>query len=230
MVDRSAARICGVFFLLSGVLGLVLPPLGMSIGYPIFANFGDEAMLLHFASTWPLPLWFALLQLATPAFALAGVPGFYYVLKRAGSLAVLGVVMACLGMVFTTAQDGIETTLVAYLPRAYAAADAAARPALLAIGNVGTTAMEVFAGRLGIVGYVGLLLVNWAMFKLGGRWRYLAGIGIAAVVFIQIAGILPGISAQLAFAGVGFPVGFILLRVWMIATGVIMIRWKPDAV
>jgi hypothetical protein len=222
--DRAVTKICGVFLLMSGVLGLALAPFAMHIGYPIFANFGDASMLLHFAATWPLPLWFALLSSAVPALALSSGLGFYHVLREEGSLVVLAVVLLSFGLMFTVAQDGIELTLVTYLPLAYAAADSTARPALLAIGNVGTAAMSVFAGQLGTIGYVGIFLLNWAMLKRGWPWTLLAGTGLFAAVAIVIAGTL---SAQFPVARAGFPIGFILLRLWMIVMGVIMFRWRP---
>ena len=142
--SSSATKICGVCLLCSGVLGLGLPPFGSSIGYPIFVDFGDAATLRHFASIWPLPLWFAVLAAMVPTLTLSSGLGFCYMLKDQGAIVVLGVVLLSLGLVFTLAQDGIELTLVASLPQAYAAADPAARPALLAIGDLGATAMNVF--------------------------------------------------------------------------------------
>src|SRR5688500_3351571 len=141
--SSSVTKICGACLLLSGVLGLGLPAFGSSIGYPIFVDFGDAATLQHFASIWPLPLWFAVLAAIVPTLTLSSGPGFYYMLKHDGAIVVLGVALLSLGLVFTVAQDGIEVTLVAYLPRAYVAADPTARPALLALGGAGATAMSV---------------------------------------------------------------------------------------
>ena len=73
-----------------------------------------------------------------------------------------------------------------------------------------------------MVGYVGMLLINWAMFKRGGYWRLVAGIGLFSAVAIIIASTL---GPLFPVAQAGFPIGFILLRIWMIVMGVIMIRW-----
>jgi hypothetical protein len=227
MVDARATKICGTFLFLSGVLGLALAPVAMRIGYPLFADFGNGEMLLRFASTWPAPLWFDLMQVSVPALMLAAAPGFFYLLRSGGSLVVLGVVLTSLGLVFTTAQDGVELTLVVYLPRAYATADAAARPALLAIGGAGSTAMGVFAGVLGILGFVGLAMINWSMIELGGRLKLMGSVGLAAILIILIAGLPAALSIPFAFTNVGFPVGFITLRLWMIVMGVTMFRWRP---
>jgi hypothetical protein len=217
-----------VALLASGLLGLVIAPIAISLGYPIFIDYGDGETLSRFASTMPTPFLFGLLQLSLPTLALVSPLGFYYVLRGAGSSVVLGVLLNSLGLVFSTIQDGIEVALVHYLPPAYATADAATRPALLAIGDFGVTAMNVF-GRLGSVSFVGMLLINLAMWARGSRgWKVLAGLGIAANVVILIAATLPAIFTRLSLLELGFPIGFMALRIWMVAAAVIMLRWAPQ--
>jgi hypothetical protein len=199
----------------------------MRLGYPIFIHYGNGETLSRFAATAPTPFLFGPLQLSLPTLALMSPLGFYYLLRGAGSGVVLGVVLNSLGLVFTTIQDGIEVTLLHYLPSAYASAEIATRPALLAIGDFGETAMNVF-GRLGAVAFIGMLLINFAMWAGGGRgWKFIAGLGIGANVVILTAATLPAISAQFSFLEIGFPIGFIALRIWMIVTAVIMLRWTP---
>lgn len=223
MGDATVTRLCGVCLLLSGVLGLVAAPVAVSIGYPVFADFGDGEALSRLAATAPAPFLFGLLQICLPTLALASSLGFYYLLRSAGAVVVLGVMLNALGLVFTTIQDGIEVTLVYYLPPTYVAANEAARPALLAIGDFGTTAMGVF-GRLGIVGYVGLLLISWGMWKLG-RSRWIAALYFAVFVLITGANVA---TTAIPALGVAFPVGFTGLRIWMILAAVLMLRSGPD--
>jgi hypothetical protein len=216
-----------VSLLLSGVLGLAAAPIAMRIGYPVFVDFGDGETLSRFAAAAPAPFLFGLLQVSLPTLALVSPLGFHYLLRNAGSTVLLGVVLNSLGLVFTTIQDGIEITLLYYLPRAYVAADEAVRPALLALGDFGGTAMGVF-GRLGGVAFVGMVLINLAMWTYGGRWKFVAGLGIAAGAVILTAATLPAVSRELSFLEIGFPIGFIALRIWMIAAALIMIRWAPE--
>jgi hypothetical protein len=223
--EETVTKICGVFLLLSGVLGLVAGPIAMRIDYPVFADFGDGETLSRFAAAWPTPFLFGLLQISLPCLALASSLGFYYWLKDAGAIVVLGVVLNALGLVFTTIQDGIEVALLHYLPTAYLAAEEPTRPALLAIGDFGETAMGVF-GRLGIIAYVGLLLVNVEIWTLG-RWRWVATLYFVAFVLIVIASTAAAVVPSL---GVLFPVAFMLLRVWMISAALIMLRSGSGAV
>jgi hypothetical protein len=221
--DATVTRICGVFLLLSGALGLVAAPVAMSIGYPVFADFGDGEALSRLAAAAPAPFLFGLLQICLPTFALASSLGFYYLLRSAGAVVVLGVVLNALGLVFTTIQDGIEVTLVHYLPASYVAADEVTQPTALAIGEFGTTAMGVF-GRLGIVGYVGLLLISWGMWRLG-RWKWIAALYFAVFVLITGASIA---ATAIPALSVAFPIGFTGLRIWMILAALLMLRSGPD--
>src|SRR5262245_52646138 len=212
MGERTVVRFCGVCQLLAGVLGLAAAPIAMSIGYPMLVDFGDSSVLTQFAAAAPWPFLFALLQISLPTLTLSATPGFYWMLRDRGPGVVLGVALMMAGLVFTTIQDGVEVTLVHYLPAAYASATEAARPALLAIGDFGGTAMDVF-GRLGSVAFAGLLLINLAMWTCGGRRRLVAALGIIAGTVILIAAFVPPLFNGLAFLAIGFPVGFIALRI-----------------
>jgi hypothetical protein len=226
--DTTVTRICGTCLLLSGLLGLAAPPIAIGLGLPVFVDFGDGETLSRFAALAPAPFLFALWQVSMPTLAMASSLGFYYLLQESGSAVVLGVVLNSLGLVFTTIQDGIEVTLTHYLPAAYVAAASAERPAPLALGDVGATAMGVF-GRLGSVAFLGMMLINLAMWWRGGRWKLLGALGIGADVVILGAVILSALFSQLSIMGIGFPIGFIALRVWMILAAVAMWRWTPEA-
>jgi hypothetical protein len=63
----------------------------------------------------------------------------------------------------------------------------------------------------------------------GRRWKIIAVLGISANVLILTAATVPAIFAQLSFLEFGFPIGFIALRIWMVAAAVIMLRWAPPA-
>jgi hypothetical protein len=215
----TTTRLCGVLTLLSAVLGLAAVPIAIRIGYPLPTDFGDAATLFRIASIQDASLRFGFLQILLPSLALCGAPGYYYLLRGAGSTVPVGVALMCVGWGFTTAQDGIEVALVHALPPAFAAADAASRPALLAVGELGTTALAVF-GRLGTIGYFGLLLVNAGLWTTG-RWRPLAGLYFIAFAI--------GIPAGLFFTmvpalGIGMPIFGVLLRIYMAAMGMLMIR------
>jgi hypothetical protein len=221
--ELTVTRICGVLLLLSGVFGIAIAPIAISLEYPPFIDFGDAATLTRFAATAPVPVLFDLLQVSLPMTALVSALGFYYLLRDQGATVVLGVALYAFGLVFATIQDGIELSLAVYLPAAYVSAEPTLQPALLTLGDFGATAMDVF-GRLGSLAFLGLVLINLAFWKRGRK--VVAVVGIVAASVILVAATLPAISGSLEFVGVGFPIGFMGLRVWMIASAVLMLRSK----
>ena len=70
MGKTTTTKVCGVCLLLSGVLGLAAAPIAMSIGYPVFVDFGDGETLSRFAEAAPAPFLFGLLQISLPTFAI----------------------------------------------------------------------------------------------------------------------------------------------------------------
>jgi hypothetical protein len=72
-----------------------------------------------------------------------------------------------------------------------------------------------------------LALINWSMIRLGGRWKLMGAVALTAILIRLLAGVPAALSIPFAFTGVGFPVGFITLRLWMIVMGVTMFRWRP---
>jgi hypothetical protein len=217
--DGSILRIAGLFSLLSVASIMAAIVIGVSTGGggPVAIDFGDPEVLQAMAASGRVPVLLSFLALAGPTLGLPAGLGWLRLVGHKGGYVLAGVVLWYLGMVFVIWQDAMELVLVAELPQAYAAADGAQAEALLAAGRLLGAAVETFIVLGDVVSFFGMLLVNVAMWALGGRWRILATAGAAACVLIT--------------AGVAFPAlaparlpGFVLFVAWMAATGLVMLR------
>lgn len=219
MGDRSVLRIAGLFSLLSVASIVAAIVIGVSLGGggPVAIDFGDPTVLRDIASAGQVPVLLSFLALVGPTLGLPAGLGWYRLLGHKGGYVLMGVVLWYLGMVFVIWQDAMELVLVAELPKAYTAADGAQAEALLAAGRLLGAAVETFIVLGDVVSFFGMVLVNVAMWTLGGRWRILAAAGAAACVLITAGVAFP------ALAPVRLP-GFVLFVTWMAATGIAMLR------
>ena len=186
-------------------------------------DFGDAATLRRFASIWLLPLWLAVLAAIVPTLTLSSGLGFYYMLKDQGAIVVLGVAPPVVAAVFTVAQDGIEFDAGRVPSAGVRGRRSGSQTRAAGDRRCRCHGHERLRRGSGMVGYVGMLLINCAMLRRGGYWRLIAGAGLLSAVAIIIASTL---SPMVPFAQAGFPIGFILLRVWMIVMAVMMIRGR----
>lgn len=222
MDDRSLTSICGCFSILSALCILVAIPIGISLntGGPTAIDFGDPETLSRLQGAMPGMLLVEALALAGPTLALGAGLGWYCVLKRDGSYAVLGVLLWYVGMLFVVLQDAIEFSLVEFLPAAYSSAETALKPGLLVTGATFGRVIEVLTLLGDCVSAFGLALVNIALLRRTGSWRLLGGAGL--------------LSSILTTAGLVFPqwgggrlLGFVMFMGWMITMGIVMLRWRP---
>jgi hypothetical protein len=93
----------------------------------------------------------------------------------------------------------------------------------MAVGDAGTSALGVF-GRLGVIGLIGTLLLASTMWRLR-RWRWIAGLYFVVFALTMVANTLATLVPPL---GITFPLGYSLLRVYMLTIGIVMLRWKPS--
>jgi hypothetical protein len=114
MKDTLAARIAGVFLLLSmaaefGALGIAfthgLGPASMNA-----MNWGVGDQLVTFQPSW-MRVLFSLAILA-PCLTMLAWPGMYHVLAPGGSPAFYGVIVSCVGSLFGTVAEMIRLSMV----------------------------------------------------------------------------------------------------------------------
>lgn len=224
MADRSMLQLGGISALLS--VAVIAATIGVGIvvggGGPVAIDFGDPAVLNALRGGGQGPVILSLLALVAPALSLGAGVGWHWWLKERGGYVKTGVALWYFGMVFVLFQDALELSLVAHLPAAYAEAQGAQAEALLAAGGLLGKAIETFMVLGDLISFAGLLLVNAAIWSLGGKWRILAAIGFASCVLIALGITMPGLTpARLP--------GFILFTVWMTWSGIAMLRWRPTA-
>jgi hypothetical protein len=224
MGDNSVLKIAGVASLLSvaSIAAAIVIGIGSGGGGPVAIDFGDPSVLRSMEAGGQVPVLLSLLALIGPSVSLPAGLGWHRLLAHKGSYVLVGVVLWYLGMIFVIWQDAAELTLIAHLPGAYAAADGAQAEALLAAGGLMGHAIETFIVLGDVISFFGLLLVNLAMWTLGGKWRILAAIGAASCVLIAGGVALP------VLAPARLP-GFVLFVSWMTAMGIAMLRTRPAA-
>ncbi len=125
-------------------------------------------------------------------------------------------------MIFVISAGRRRTDARRALARSHAAAEGAQAEALLATGRLIGGLIETFIVLGDAIGFFGLLLVNLALWGLGGKWRILAAAGAAACADRRRQWPRPRwLPARLP--------GFILFVAWMAAMGVAMLRARPAA-
>jgi len=223
MGDTSLTKLSGIFSLLSAACIIGAIAIGIASGGqgPQAMDFGDPALLarLHADKNAILLVSLALIG---PALGLGAGLGWYALLRGQRAYALLGILLWYLGMIFIVWQDALELVLVTHLPARYAAADATGQAALLAAGGLLGDAIALFTLLGDLISFFGLLLVGVALWEKAGRWRWLGAVGILSAVAISLGLVVPALAPLRLL-------GFILFMVWMIAMGIAMLRWRPDA-
>lgn len=221
MADTSILRIAGIGALLSLACIVATIAIGISSGSggPVALDFGDPASLERMRAGGAIPPLLSLLALIGPSLGLLMGVGWWKLLGHRGGYVLAGVVLWYLGMVFVIWQDALEYVLVANLPEDYAASSGARAEALLATGALLGKSIEVFTLVGDTINFAGLLLVDWALWRSGGKWRILAVIGALSSVLIAIGLYVPSLAI------VRLP-GFMLFTAWFASMGIAMLRGR----
>jgi len=228
--DSSLTRISAICSFLSPLCVFVAIPIAVAADIPPGRiDFGNANTLQRLVTAMPSALWLAHLSLIGPTIALGTGIGWYQVLRTVGSYVAFGVVLWYLGMVLIVTQDAVEVAIVDYLPAAYVAADASLRPSLLALGAGTSRSLDMVAAVGDSLSFLGLALINVALWRYRPTLRPLAGLGFVSV-FLILGGLsLPSVSSGLQGLARLFPAGFMLFMLWMVGMGIVLLRWKPAA-
>lgn len=194
------------------------------VGGPGPIDFGNGALLARLAELGAAPARVDLFALLGPIFALPATMGWYVLLRSEGRLALLGVVMWYVGMIFIIAQDALQLALVATLPAAYAAADITTRVAIEALGGGLGYSIEVLAFSGHWPNGFGLIVLSLLMLRCAAVPGWVAGLNLAAAVIALSSGVLAFLSPALSWLGIGVPIGIFMMLGAGMGLGVVMWR------
>jgi hypothetical protein len=199
---------------------------GIRPGAPL--DFSDGAQLLAAGDTTSGVLGLTLATIS-PSLGLPLGLGLYVVLRNARGYALVGTMLLYVGMTLALVHEVLRIVLFWRLPRLYQGTTEAARPAVLALGDVVVHVQDLlslmsfvlmFGGGFTLLG-VGIIRtgalprsLGWILLLLG------AGVGLVAypLQYFRVAG-----ASLVVFAAM------IIFFLWLIAMGVVLLRWRPAA-
>jgi hypothetical protein len=229
--DTFITRIAGASSLLSVVAQFAA--IGVAFSHGIVPagtlDLGEPAQLVAANTNHAANVLGLSLATLAPALALPLGLGLYVVLKPANAYALFGLIMFYVGMAVAFVHEVLRVVLFARLPPAYVAAPEAAKPAILALGDVLTHADALF-DFIAFVVLFGLGFSAFALATLSLRVvpRWLGWILIVPAIGVGL------ICFPLSFFGVAAAAtlilpGLSLFFVWQMAIGVVLLRWQPRA-
>jgi len=228
--DTLAAKIAGVFVLLSIAAEFVAVGMGYGHGGPAVVNsisFGSGEQLAELSqSDWFI--WLLAFGVLAPCLTMVAWVGMYQVLARGGSTAFCGVVVSSLGMLLGVVAESIRLALVMTLPSAYVGSPEAARPAMLALGAVLGNAFRVmdFASFM-VLFAIGVPLIAIAIVRGRQISRWLGWSLLIPTILVGYIGaplLLLGRPIGGAFLAAGLNVFFLSY----VAIGILLLRWRPS--
>jgi hypothetical protein len=156
--------------------------------------------------------------------------GWFHVLKAAGSYAVWGVTMFLVGMIFVVLVDVVEFTLIVDLAPAYGNAEAAAKPAVLAVAETMERTRKVLSYIGHFFGFgLGQLALGLAILRARRVPRWLGRLSFVPALALGWVATLLDLAGGEAWVGPIAGVGILAFTVWFLAMGVVLIRWMPEA-
>lgn len=228
MNELFVVRIAGISALLAvaaqfAAIGIAVAN-GIRPGAPL--DFSDGAQLLAAGDVTPAVFGLALATIS-PSLGLPLALGLFVVLKDARGYALFGTTMSYVGMTLALVHEVLRIVLFWRMPGLYQRASDAARPAVLALGDVVVHVQDLLSLMAFVImfggGYavLGLGIVRTGALPRALGWILLVlGVGVGLVLaplqYFRVAGApLILLPAMIAFF------------LWLIATGVTLLRWHP---
>ena len=198
MTSLFVVRVAGISALLAVIaqfaaIGIAVAN-GIQPGAPL--DFSDGAQLLAAGDVTAGVVGLALATIS-PSLALPLGLGLYVVLKDAKGYALFGATMSYVGMTLALVHEALRIVLFWRMPGLYQRAPEAARPAVLAMGDLVVHLQD---------------LLGWIMLVLG--------VGVGLIAFPAQYFRVPGASLVVLPA-------MLVFFLWLIATGVALLRWRP---
>ena len=228
MNERRLPRLGAIFLGASVAANLIAFAIGSSRGLlpPPAFDFGDAQHLQRLAAESGRHLLPLLLGLLSPVLAVPAGVAFCHVLRPAGWIASFGTAMFFVGMVFVVLLDVCELVTIARLAPQYGQAPDFARPAILAVGAMLDTAIDV-------LGYVGHFF-SFGLAQLAFAFAIVATPGIpnwlgwmSLVPALVIGWFVPVIALFGGATGPLTGIAILFFVVWLVGMAVVLWRWQP---
>ena len=228
MTSMFVVRIAGVSALLAVVaqfaaIGIAIAN-GIRPGAPL--DFSNGAQLLAAGDVSSTVLGLALATIS-PSLGLPLGLGLYVVLKDAKGYALFGAMMNYVGMTLALVHEVLRIVLFWRMPGLYQQTTEAARPAVLALGDLIVHAQDLLALISFViifgVGYTALAIgiIRTAALPRSLGWILLVlGVGVGLVAY-------PLQYFRVAGASLVVLAAMMVFFLWLIATGVTLLRWRP---
>jgi hypothetical protein len=230
MGDLFVVRVAGACALLAVVaqFGAIAMAIlnGIQPGAPL--DFSNGAQLLA-AGDVTSAVFGLVLATLSPSLALPVGRGLYVVLREARGFALLGTTMYCVGSTLALVHEVLRIVLFWRMPRLYQSAPEAARPAVLALGDLAGHVQDmiallafviIFGAGFTVLG-LGIIrtgalprALGWIIFTLG----WVVGLVTAPLQYFRVEG------ASVAMLG-----AMMVFFLWLVAIGVTLLRWRPAA-
>jgi hypothetical protein len=232
MTRLFVVRIAGVFALLAVVAQFAAISIafanGIQPGAPLDFSVGQQLLAARNVSAGVLGL---VLATISPSLGLPLGLALYVVLRKdAKGYALFGATMFTVGMTIALVHEVLRIVLFWRMPGLYQQATEAARPAVLALGDLVVHVQDMLALIAFVIAFgvgntvlaVGIIRtrtlprsLGWVLLVLG------AGVGLVAypLQYLRVAGAsLVVLAAMMVFF------------LWLIAMGVALLRWRPSVV
>lgn len=199
---------------------------GIQPGAPI--DFSDGAQLLAAGDPTPGVLGLALATIS-PSLGLPLGLGLAVVIKDARGYALFGATMSYVGMTIAFVHEALRIVLFWRMPGLYQRASEAARPAVLALGDLIVHVQDLLSLMAFVITFgAGYAVLGLGIVRTGALPRAL---GWVLVVLGFGVGLVAYPLQYFRVAGASFVVlaAMMVFLLWLIAMGVTLLRWRPSS-
>jgi hypothetical protein len=229
MTSLLVVRIAGISALLAVIAQFAAIAIaianGIQPGRPLDFSDGEQLLAAGDVSSGVLGLAFATLS---PSLGLPLGLGLYVVLKDAKGYALFGATMYYVGQTIALVHEVLRIVLFWRMPGLYQAAPETARPAVLALGDLVGHAQDMFSLLAFVIAFgagftaLGIGIIRTSALPRPLGWILLVlGVGVGFVAY-------PLQYFRVAGASVVVLAAMMVFFLWLIATGLALLRWRPE--
>ena len=230
MTNLFVVRVAGVSALLAvaaqfAAFGIAFAN-GIQPGAPLDFSDGAQLLAARNVTAGVVGLVFATIS---PSLGLPLALGLYVVLKDARGYALFGATMYYVGQTLALVHEALRIVLYWRMPLLYQQATEAARPAVLALGDLVVHLQDLIATISIVIAFgTGLSVLGLGILRTGALPRVLGWVLLVQSVLVGLIA-FPAQYFRVPGASVAVLAGMMVFFLWLIATGVALLRWRPPA-